>query len=256
MKRRLLLIAALFALGACAKKDAPQTVDAEGLDKVAAAVADELNEPSAAIQTLLRQSAEKPQVGLDTLTIGVGNQAYPVGAWLYRHGYLQLAGTQYVTRPVFALTEKARALTRSADEPWFDAAAAEQATSVNCGTPAALEAGGCEVEVLVTPSLTAAGRAALGSPKLDPITVRAVVAVAEDGWSVPTYNTVGPAPLDVALTAILGPEKGREDANKAVLKEVGGQLGLDGETPEAAAASQPYQPPNYVVPDPPVPPVQ
>ena len=75
MNRRLLLIAAVLALGACGKKEAPETVDAEALDMVAQAVADELNEPPAAIQLLLRQSAEKPQVGWDTLNIGVGGQA-------------------------------------------------------------------------------------------------------------------------------------------------------------------------------------
>ena len=141
MTGRLLLIAAVLALCACGKKEALETVDAEGLDAVAQAVADELNEPPAAIQLLLRQSAEKPQVGWDTLSIGVGGQAHPVGAWLYRHGYLSLAGTQYVTRPVFALTEKSRTLLQSPDQPWFDAAAG-QATSVNCGTEAALNAGG------------------------------------------------------------------------------------------------------------------
>jgi hypothetical protein len=255
LKRGLLLIAALLALGACGKKEAPETVDAEGLDMVAQAVADELNEPPAAIQLLLRQSAERPQVGWDNLSIGVGGEAYPVGAWLYRHGYLELAGTQYVTRPVFALTEKTRTLLQSPDQPWFEAAAGE-ATSVNCGTEAALNAGGCEVEVTVTPTLTPAGRAALGSPKLEPMTVRAVVAVAEDGWDVPMYSAAGLAPLDVALTAILGPEDGREAADKVVLKELGGRLGRAGETPEAAAASQPYQPPNYVEDPPPVPPVE
>lgn len=255
MNRRLLLIAAVLALGACGKKEAPETVDAEALDMVAQAVADELNEPPAAIQLLLRQSAEKPQVGWDTLNIGVGGQAHPVGAWLYRHGYLSLAGTQYVTRPVFALTEKTRTLLQSPDQPWFDAAAGE-ATSVNCGTEAALNAGGCEVEVVVTPSLTPAGRAAIGSPKLEPITVRAVVAVAEEGWDVPTWGAVGTPPLDMALTLILGPENGREAADKAVLKELGTSLGFGEETPEAAAASQPYQPPNYVEDPPPVAPIE
>jgi hypothetical protein len=244
----------MLALGACGQKEAAETVDAEGLDMVAQAVADEMNEAPAAIQLLLRQSAERPQVGWDTLNIGVGGQAYPVGAWLYRHGYLSLAGTQYVTRPVFALTEKSRTLLQSPDQPWFEAQAGE-ATDVNCGTEAALNAGGCEVEVVVTPSLTPAGRAALGSPKMEPMTVRAVVAVAEDGWAVPTWGAVGATPLDIALTLILGPENGREAAGKAVLKEVGASLGLDGETPEAAAASQPYQPPNYVEPPPPVAPI-
>jgi hypothetical protein len=253
--RRLLLLAAILALCACGKKEAPETVDAEGLDMVAQAVADEMNEPPAAIQALLRQAAEQPQVGWDTLNIGVGGQAYPVAAWLYRHGYLQLAGTQYVTRPVFALTEKTRTLLQSPDQPWFDAAAGE-ATSVNCGTETALSAGGCEVEVVVTPSLTPAGRAALGSPKLEPVTVRAVVAVAEEGWDVPTWGAVGAAPLDIVLNLLLGPEKDREAANRAVLKEVGANLGLEGETPEAAAASQPYQPPAYIEPEPIVPPIQ
>jgi hypothetical protein len=41
-----------------------------------------------------------------------------------------------------------------------------------------------------------------------------------------------------------------------VLNELGVRLGLDGETPEAAAASEPYQPPNYVVPDAPLAPVE
>lgn len=255
MKRRLLVLAAVLALAACGKKEAPETVDAEALDMVAQAVADEMNEPSAAIQALLRQSAERPQVGWDNLSVGVGGQAYPVGAWLYRHGYLELAGTQYVTRPVFALTQKARTELQSPDQPWFDAEAGE-ATSVNCGTEAALNAGGCEVEVVITPALTPAGRTSLGSPKLEPITIRAVVAVAENGWDVPMFGAVGAPPLDVALTLILGPENGREAADKAVLKELAGRLGLDGETPEAAAASQPYQPPNYVVPDPPVPPIE
>lgn len=254
MKRRLLLLAALLTLGACGQKEAPETVDAEGLDMVAQVVADEMNEAPAALQILLRQSAERAQVGWDNLSIGVGGQAYPVGTWLYRHGYLQLAGTQYVTRPVFALTEKARTLLQSPDQPWFEAEAGE-ATNVNCGTEAALAANGCEVEVVVTPALTPAGRAALGSPKLEPMTVRAVVAVAEDGWEVPTYGAMGATPLDAALTLILGPENSREAADKAVLKELAGQLGLDGETPEAAAASQPYRPPTYVEPEPVVPPL-
>ena len=86
--------------------------------------------------------------------------------------------------------------------------------------------------------------------------LRYFVAVAEEGWDVPMYNTVGAQPLDVALTAILGPENGREAANRAVLEELRGRLGLDAETPVAAAASQPYQPPNYVVPDPPVAPIE
>lgn len=255
MKRRLLVIAAVLILGACGQKEAPETVDAEALDMVAQAVADEMNEAPAAVQLLLREAAQKPQVGWDALNIGVGGQAYPVGAWLYRHGYLSLAGTQYLTRPVFALTEKTRTLLQSPDQPWFEATAGE-ATSVNCGTEAALSAGGCEVEVTVNPVLTPAGRAALGSPKIEPMTVRAVVAVAEEGWEVPTYGAIGATPLDLALTLILGPENNREAADKAVLKDLAGQLGLDGETPEAAAASAPYRPPNYIEPEPVVPPVQ
>ena len=66
---------------------------------------------------------------------------------------------------------------------------------------------------------------------------------------------MGATPLDTALTLMLGPEKNRDAADQAVLKELAGQLGLDGETPEAAAASQPYQPPNYIEPEPVVPPL-
>lgn len=254
--KRLVLIAAILALGACNKAATPdETIDAEALDMVAIAIADQLNEPPAAITTLLRQSAERPQVAWDNMVIGINQQAHPVGGWLYRQGYIQLAGTQYVTRPVFALSEKTRTLLATPDAAWFEAEAGE-ATSVNCGTEAALNAGGCEVEVVVTPTLTPAGKAALGSPKLEPMRVRAVVAVAEEGWDVPMFNAVGATPQDVALTLILGPENTREAAAKAVLKELGANLGLSGETPEAAAASQPYQPPNYVVPDPPVPPVE
>lgn len=254
--KRLVLIALILALGACNRTAvSDDMVDAEALDMVAAAVAEQMNEPPAAINALLRQSAEKPQVAWDNLVIGINQQAHAVGGWLYRHGYIQLAGTQYVTRPVFALTEKTRTLLASPDTPWFDATAGE-ATSVNCGTEVALDAGGCEVEVVVTPTLTEAGKAALDAPKLEPITVRAVVAVADEGWDVPMFNTVGATPQDIVLTLILGPENLRDAAAKTALKELGASLGLSGETPEAAAASQPYQPPNYVVPDAPLAPVE
>ena len=251
--RRLFLIAAL-ALTACQPR-AADSVEPEALDLVADAVAEELNGPPTAIQTLVRQSGEKAQVGWDVLSIGFDGKSYSAGGWLYSHGYLDLAGAQYVTRPVFALSKKALALLDAPDAPWFEAEAGET-TRVDCKSEAALNAQGCEIELPVTPVLTPAGRDALGSPKLGPMTVRAVVAFTADGWQVVSFNTVGQTPQDVSLDLILGPLDGRDARALASLRQLQGQLGLGGENPEAAAAREPYQPPNYVVPDPPEMPVE
>lgn len=237
------IVSALFGaalLSACqpAKKD--DVVEPAAIDEVEVAVADELNQPGAAVLALLKQANESPQIGWDALQVGFNDRVFPVNWWLWRRGYLSLHGSQFVGRPVFGLSQKAKDLVGGTDAAWFEAQAGEPAR-VDCNTPAALTSGGCEVELVVNPVLTSVGRSVLGPVALAPMTVTALVSPTAEGWEVSEMTAEPLYPVDVALTAMLGPDPMREAAGAAVLKEIEDRTAL---TPErrAQAPVEAYQP--------------
>lgn len=231
------------------QKPAANEVDQEALDQIALAVEDELNAPAAAIVTVMRNAGEQSQVGGDSLVIGFDGKTLPVDWWLYRHGYVQMYGLMSVGRPALGVTQKARDEVAKGEADWFDAEVGEP-ERVDCATPDAVAVAGCEVELPVTPTLTDAGRAALGEAKLAPFILIALVAPNEDGgWQVNDMRVEGAQPADVALNAILGPENGRDGARAAVMAEMNDRVAL---TPEAQRQIRPEA---YVGPPPPIEPV-
>lgn len=227
-------------MAACQPKKKDDVVEPAAIDEVEVAVAEELNQPGAAVLTLLKRASESPQIGWDAMQIGFNDRLIPVNWWLWRRGYLSLHGSQFVGRPVFGLSQKARDLIGGTEAAWFEAEAGEP-TRVDCNTPAALTSGGCEVELVVTPALTSVGRGALGPVTLAPMTVTALVSPTAEGWEVSEMSAEPLYPIDVALTAMLGPDPTREAAGAAVLNEIEDRTAL---TPErqAQAPVEAYRP--------------
>lgn len=251
---RALVAGCLVALSLCAaacSKAGPDKLDPEGLDAVGLAVEDQLNEPASAILDLIRASAQQAQVGWDTLFINLDGTPEPVNWWLMKRGFLELSGAQFIARAAFTMTKPAQDLIATPDQPWF-AVEVTGEPEVDCKTPAALAATGCEVAVEVTPSLTDAGRAAVGTAILAPFKVSAVVALGPEDWEVTNLTTEGPPPADVALNAILGPEEARQTQQTASNESLKGRLrALAGET-DAPINLEAWTPPNYVEPPAPV----
>lgn len=232
MQLKPILICALalgLAVAACQKKVENQ-VDQEALDEIALTVAESMNAPAAAIVTLMKTAGEQSQVGGDALVIGFDGQNLPVDWWLYRHGYVQMYGLLSVGRPALGLTQKARDEIAKSEARWFDAEVGEP-ERVDCATADAVAVAGCEVELPVTPTLTDAGRLALGEARIAPFRVVALVAPKDDGgWTVSDLRTEGAQPSDMALAAILGPEDSRQAARAAAIAEMNDRAAS---TPEA-----------------------
>lgn len=254
----MLLCASLMSgsLGACQRAQ-PAEVDEEALQAVEMAIEEELNAPGYAILALLRGAAQEAQVGWDALVISPYGEPEPVNWWLQRRGYLELSGAQFATRAAFTLTKPAQDMIAAPDQPWFEVAASGD-PAIDCETAAAMAAGGCEVEFEVTPELSAAGRAAIGSPvnPLQPMTVSAVVSLGPEDWEVSNLAVEGATLTDVALSAILGTPDQRQAAARAANDAMNGRLAqLAGET-EPVINLEAYAPPNYVDAPPPVAPSQ
>jgi hypothetical protein len=213
----LALLAAL-ALAGC-NKAKTDTVDDAALDAIGEAVETGLNEPGQAIWQLLKTLDRPSPIGFETMSLNLDQRLIPVDWWLWRHGYVQeIVPPPAPGRPTFLVTETARQQIAAAPT-WFEADAGEP-SEVDCQSPAALEALGCEVEVTVTPTLTAAGRGAASVTTLPPIKVHALVAPAADGWEVRELRADGPALHDVALNAILGNEQSRQAARQVAMNEL------------------------------------
>ena len=257
MRAAALLICAALTLAACNQAAGPDDVDAEALNVLALAVEEQMNEPAYAIQSLLRQASAQAQVGWDTLFINLGGEPEPVNWWLQRRGFLELSGAQFATRAAFTLTKTAQEMVAQPDQAWIEAVATGEPL-IDCKTAAAMAGAGCEVEVEVTPSLTPAGRAAVGTPvqPLRPITVSGVLTLDANGeWTVLGLASGGGEPRDIALNAILGDPGQRQAAARAADDAMKGRLSqLAGET-EAPVNLEAWTPPNYIDPDPPVAPI-
>jgi hypothetical protein len=239
----LALAAAAILLGACNKK-ASDTVDEAALEAISEAVATELNEPGQAIFALLKTLDRPSPVGFDAMALSLDQRLIPVDWWLWRRGYVQtIEPPPAPGRPTFLVTPLARDQYAAAPD-WFEAEAGEP-TSVDCGSPAALEALGCEVDLTVTPTFTATGRTAAGVSVLAPIKVHALVAPAAEGWEVRELRADGPALHDVALNAILGTEPARQSARQGAMSELDIRQSAAGFSAAAAAgetASQDLSP--------------
>jgi hypothetical protein len=234
-------ILAALALSGCNKPPA-NTVDDAALDQIGAAVETALNEPPAAIVGLIK--AANGPIALDSLAVTFDQRATPVDWWLLRRGYVMTAPSQPGGRPTFLLTDKGRQQ-RGVDAPWFTTAVGEPKT-VDCQSPAALEALGCEVEVEVTPALTEAGKAVATQTSLAPINVHALVAPNDNGWEVRQLTTDGGALHDLALNIILGPQQARDEARKTTLADLTlrQEIAVGGDPiAAAAAAAEIYTPP-------------
>lgn len=255
---RALAICAALMLAACNQAAGPDDVDAEALDAMALAVEDQMNEPAFAIQALLRQASGEAQVGWDTLFINLGGEPEPVNWWLQRRGFLELSGAQFATRAAFTFTKPVQEMLAAPDQPWMEVTATGEPL-IDCKTAAAVTGNGCEVEIEMTPALTPAGRAAVGTPiqPLRPITVSGVLTLDNNGeWMVLGLASETGTPGDIALNAILGDPMQRQAASRAADDAMKGRLSqLAGET-EAPVNLEAWTPPNYIDPDPPVRPIE
>jgi hypothetical protein len=257
MRRGLLTLMLCAGLCAC-DRGQPEDIDAEALTTVEEAVEEELNAPAYAILAVLRGAAQEAQVGWDALFITPADEAEPINWWLQRRGYIELSGAQFATRAAFTLSQAANDLVAQPDQPWFEVAASGE-PKIDCETPAAVAAGGCEVELEVTPVLSPAGRAAIGQAAvpLEPLTVSAVLALGAEGeWEVAGLLAQGGSIPDLGLAAILGNAEQRQAAARAANGAMNDRLAqLAGET-EPVINMEAYTPPNYIEPDAPVPPLE
>jgi len=233
MRALVILALGLGLILAGCQKAAEDEIDQEALDQIALTVEGELNAPPIAIVALLRTAGEQSQVGSDALSIGFDGQNQLIDWWLYRRGYVQMDGQLSVGRPAMGLTAKARAEVAAGEPAWFQAEVGDP-ERVDCSTPDAVSIAGCEVELPVTPTLTDAGKSAMGDITLPPFKLLALVAPSDEGgWTVTDYRTDGLSIVDIALTAILGPEDGRIAARQAAMEEINGRLAMTGEGQQA-----------------------
>ncbi len=247
----LLATGLVTGLGAC-QPGGPDQIDEEALDAVALAIEDQMNEPAAAIMGLLRAASGEAQVGWDTLIINLDGTPEPVNWWLQQRGLLEMSGAQFATRAAFTLSKSANDILANPDEPWFEAKVTGEPL-VDCKTPAALAANGCEVEIEVTPALTPAGRAMAGAlPPMQPFAATAVVTLGPEDWIVGGLTTEGSAPREIAMTTILGAPARREEAARAADGRMKGQLSMLAGEREPEINLEAYTPPNYIEPPPPV----
>lgn len=243
--------AVLTGLAACSKDT--DTLDASAYDAVAAEAEARLNEPAAEILGLMRNAAGAPQVGWDALVITGEDGPAPVNWWLWNKGWIQLAGTQFAGRPVFALTEAGQAAAAAdPDTPWFTATAGTDTPSVDCKSDAAITSGGCEVTMSVVPALTEAGRQVAGAHDFSPITVHALVAVGVEDWEIVSLSTEGPPLADQALEVILGPKSARAAALAAANDRLATAIMVQRAGPGGPEDGSAYRPPNYIETPPPV----
>lgn len=237
---------AALALAACHKPPA-NTVDDVALDQIGAAVETAMNEPGTAIVGLLK-TANGP-IAMDSLQVTLDQRATPVDWWMWRKGYVTPLDAQPGGRSTFLLTDKGRQQ-QGSDQPWFSATVGDP-SNIDCQTPAALEALGCEVEVEVTPAVTEAGKSAVVQTALSPIKIHALVAPNDNGWEVRQLATDGASLHDLALNAILGPEAARQDARRHTLEDLNlrQQVAVSGDPiAAAAAAAEVYTPPTVTPP--------
>ncbi len=206
MRGLALAFCALLMLAACNEAAAPDDVDAEALDAIALAVEEQMNEPAFAIQDVLRDASAQAQVGWDTLFINLDGEPEPVNWWLQRRGFLELSGAQFATRAAFTLTKPVNDMLAGPDQPCFEATATGEPLN-DCKTAAAVAGNGCEVEIEITPALTAAGRTAVGAPTqpLRPVAISGVVTLDANGeWTVLGLTSENQSPRELAMAAILG----------------------------------------------------
>lgn len=239
------LAAVILAAGlaACAPK-APATLDEIALDALADAVEAELNAPAQAIVDLLKANDRPTPIGLDALVIVQDQRAVPVDWWLWRRGLIQNLAPQPGGLPTFLLTEAGRAQTTN-KPVWFEAQV-QDPSRVDCESPAALEALGCEVELTVEPALTPDGRPFAAQTQLAEIHVLALLAPTEGGWEVRDIRTEGLALNEVALSALLGSEPARQAARQQALEQLNVTARMAAMLDPAQAdpaASQTYAPP-------------
>jgi hypothetical protein len=123
---------------------------------------------------------------------------------------------------------------------WFTAGAGTPSV-VDCHSPEATAAGGCEVDVEITPSLTETGAAIAGSNALPTIKVHALVASGADGWTVRELRAEGVSLHDFALNQLMGDEPARAAARQQLFNALGGANALTGGAlrPDAVLPSAP-----------------
>lgn len=252
----ILLCGGLLSAGLTAcDRGPPDEVDAEAIAAIETAVEDQLNAPAYAIMGVLRTAAQEAQVGWDTLSITPQEEPEPLGWWLQRRGLIEFSGAQFATRAAFILSRSAQELVAQPDQPWFEAAASSE-PEIDCETAAAMEARGCEVTFEVTPELTPAGRAAVGSPAapLGPIKITAVVTLGAEDWEVPSLTAEQGALSDLALASMLGTPDQRLAAAKVAQSAMDDRLvqmsgGVEPAfNPEASIAATYVEPPAPVAP--------
>jgi hypothetical protein len=218
MHRLGLVLLAAALLAGCNKKGG-DTIDDAALDAIGEAVETSLNEPGQAIWQLLKTFDRPSPIGFEAMELSLDQRLIPVDWWLWRHGLVQtIEPPPAPGRPTFLVTQAAREQIAAA--PALFEAGAGEPSNVDCQSPAALEALGCEVEVTVTASVTPAGRTLASVAILPPIKVHALVAPAAEGWEVRELRADGASLHDVALNAILGNEQARQAARQGAMNEL------------------------------------
>jgi hypothetical protein len=217
--RRLGLVLIAGALLAACNKNPADTVDDAALDAIGEAVETGLNEPGQAVLALLKTLDRPSPIGFETMALTLDQRFIPIDWWLWRRGYVQaIEPPPAPGRPTFLVTPLAREQYAAAPN-WFEVEVGEP-SAVDCQSPAALEALGCEVDVTATPTLTPTGRALASVTVLAPIKIHALVAPAAEGWEVREVRAEGAALHDVALNAILGNEMARQAARQAAMNDL------------------------------------
>lgn len=212
-----LVLIAVVALTAC-KKAPPTTVDQAGLDEIATEAEAQLNEPATAIFELLKELDKPSPIGMDALVLQLDNKTTPIDWWVWRKGLVETLPALPGGPPTFLLTTAARAQF-TADLAWFEVTLGEP-SRVDCQSPAALEALGCEVDVSVTPTVTTAAKPFASQPQMGPVNVHVLIAPTGEGWEVRQMTVDGPSLHDAALTALLGNNQAREFARQQAMSDL------------------------------------
>jgi hypothetical protein len=251
----ILAAAAVFAAGAC-QPSPEDELDEAAFEAMALATEDELNAAASQIYAVLQSAASRPQVGWDELYVNLDGTPEPVNWWFYRRGWLELSGAQFVSRPVFTVSQSGRQVIETAGDYWFIVQRGEEAPEVTCESMAAISAGGCEVTMVLYPQITDQGLAALGSRTLEPVTVSGTVRLGAQDWEVPDLALRGSVDAwELGLNEILGEPDVRQAAHAAASDEVMNRIArLSGER-EPERGERIFEPPPYVEPPAPVAPI-
>jgi hypothetical protein len=108
---------AVAALGACTER--PRTPGPAELALVTQQLDRQLNAPAASLQRNMKEADRDKRVYVEELTVAPDNVVIPVDWWVYRQGWIKLAGVDSYYRGYFSLTPPAEAFIAGPSPRWL-----------------------------------------------------------------------------------------------------------------------------------------